>query len=104
MQQAHKQFGARVGSLKGTSTGERVGKDPAQLKACPPPCSAPLANVDSTSAKQALKCALLKGCRVPCIVLRLTVLPTKHPGTCSSLPLTLSLILSPSHTEPLTVF
>lgn len=55
--------------------------------------------------KQALKCALLKGCRVPRVVPRLTALPIKHPGTCSSPPLlTVFHSLSPSHIEPLTVF
>lgn len=34
MQQAHKQFGTQVWSLKGTSTGAGVGKDPVLLKGC----------------------------------------------------------------------
>lgn len=77
MQQAHNQFRNTSEELKGEIDRRRGVLRPNAAQKILHPRSSPLPNVDSTSAKEALKCALLKGCCVPRVVLRLTVLASR---------------------------
>lgn len=102
MQQAHKQFGTRAGNLKGTSTREAAGKDPALLKGCS--TLAPLLSQMLTVQVQNRLWSVLRW-RGACTMHSASFNRVTHKASQDLLfPHCLSCSLTPFHTEPLTVF